>query len=91
VGEGLSHFDFKTIRIPLLFIHHRDDACSISPYHNVEQISNKQSLISVSGGDAPQSGPCEPMSPHGYFGRDAPVVKALKNWMLGREFARDIS
>jgi alpha/beta hydrolase fold len=90
-GEGLSHFDFKTIRIPLLFIHHRDDACSISPYHNVERISNKQSLISVSGGDPPQSGPCEPMSPHGYFGRDAPVVKALKNWMLGREFARDIS
>jgi hypothetical protein len=30
------------------------------------------------------------MSPHGYFGRDAPVVQALKNWMLGREFARDI-
>jgi hypothetical protein len=91
VGEGLSHFDFKTIRIPLLFIHHRDDACSISPYHNVERISNKQSLISVSGGDPPQSGPCEPMSPHGYFGRDPPVVQALKNWMLGREFARDIS
>ena len=91
VGEGLSHFDFKTISIPLLFIHHRDDACSISPYHNVERISNNQSLISVSGGDPPQSGPCEPMSAHGYFGRDAPVVKALKNWMLGREFARDIS
>jgi hypothetical protein len=91
VGEGLSHFDFKTIRIPLLFIHHRDDACSISPYHNVERISNTQSLISVSGGDPPQSGPCEPLSPHGYFGRDAPVVKALKNWMLGREFAHDIT
>ena len=90
-GEGLSHFDFKTIRIPLLFIHHRDDACSISPYHNVERISNNQSLISVRGGDPPQSGPCEPMSPHGYFGREAPVVEALKNWMLGREFARDIS
>ena len=90
VGEGLSHFDFKTIRIPLLFIHHRDDACSMSPYHNVERISNNQSLISVSGGDPPQSGPCDPMSPHGYFGRDAPVVQAIKNWMLGREFARDI-
>jgi hypothetical protein len=89
-GEGLSHFDFKTIGVPLLFIHHRDDACSISPYHNVERISNKESLISVSGGDPPQSGPCDPMSPHGYFGREAPVVEALKNWMLRREFARDI-
>jgi len=90
-GEGLSRFDFKTIRIPLLFIHHRDDACSVSPYHNVERISNDQLLVSVSGGDPPQSGPCDPLSPHGYFGREAPVVKALKNWMLGREFARDIS
>ena len=74
-----------------MVLHHRDDACSMSPYHNVERISNKQSLISVSGGDPPQSGPCEPMSPHGYFGRDAPVVNALKNWMLGREFAHDIT
>ena len=90
VGEGLSHFDFKTIRIPLLAIHHRDDACSVSPYHNVERISNKQSLISVSGGDPLQSGPCDSQSPHGYFGRDAAVVQAIKNWMLGRDFAREI-
>ncbi len=31
------------------------------------------------------------MSPHGYFGRDAPVAQAIRNWMLGRDFARDIS
>jgi hypothetical protein len=37
-----------------------------------------------------QSGPCDPQSPHGYFGRDAPVVQAMKNWMLGRAFVRDI-
>jgi len=30
------------------------------------------------------------MSPHGYFGRDTQVALAMKNWMLGRDFTRDI-
>jgi hypothetical protein len=91
MGEALSTFDFGTIKVPVLFVHHRDDGCFTSPYRNVERISKGAPLISVSGGDPPQSGPCDPMSPHGYFGRDAPVTQAIKNWMLGREFARDIS
>jgi hypothetical protein len=36
------------------------------------------------------SGPCDPQRPHGCFGRDAAVVQAMKNWMLGRAFVRDI-
>ena len=90
MGDALSRFDFKTIKIPLLVIHHRDDGCFTSPYQNVERMSKTITLISVSGGDPPQSGPCDPQSPHGYFGRDAPVAQAMRNWMLGREFARDI-
>jgi hypothetical protein len=90
MGEALSTFDFKTIRVPLLFVHHRDDGCYTSPYQNVVRLSKGATLISVSGGDPPQSGPCEPMSPHGYFGRDAAVAPAVKNWMLGRDFERDI-
>jgi poly(3-hydroxybutyrate) depolymerase len=91
MGEALSTFDFGTIKVPVLFVHHRDDGCVTNPYRNVERISKGAPLISVSGGDPPQSGPCDPMSPHGYFGRDAPVAQAIRNWMLGREFARDIS
>ena len=89
-GEGLSRFDYSTIKVPLLFVHHRDDGCALSPYGNVEQLSKSYPLISVSGGNAPQTGPCDPLAPHGYFGREAPVTQAIKNWMLGREFARDI-
>jgi hypothetical protein len=91
MGEALSRFDFGTIRTPVLFIHHRDDACVTSPYGNIGRIANTHPLISVSGGDPPQSGPCDPLSPHGFFGRDAPVVRAMKDFMLGREFAREIS
>ena len=35
-------------------------------------------------------GACDPQSPHGFFGKDAPVAQAMKNWMLGRDFAREI-
>ena len=90
MGEGLSRFDFDTIGIPLLFVHHRDDRCPSSPYWVVKGLARGHALASVSGGDPPQSGPCEPASPHGFFGREAPVVQAIKDWMLGREFARDI-
>jgi Serine aminopeptidase, S33 len=90
MGEALATFDFATIKVPVLFVHHREDGCFTSPYRNVERIAKSGALVSVSGGDPPQSGPCDPMSPHGYFGRDAPVVLAMKNWMLGRNFARDI-
>ncbi len=35
-------------------------------------------LVTVVGGDPPQSDACEPLSPHGYYGREAVVAKALR-------------
>jgi hypothetical protein len=90
MGEALSRFDFTTIKIPVLLVHHRDDGCVTSPYWEASRLSRNFPLVSVSGGDPPQSDPCEPLSPHGFFGREAPVVNAMKNWMLGRDFTRDI-
>jgi len=90
MGPGLSTFDFATIKIPLLWVHHRDDGCRLSPYAGAQRAANGGTFISVSGGDPPQSGPCDPLSPHGYFGREQPVTEAIRNYMLGREFAREI-
>jgi len=89
-GSALSGFDFSTIKAPVLFVHHRDDGCSVSPYSGVQRLSRTFALVSVTGGDPPQSGPCEPQSPHGYLGREAETMRAIRNWMLGREYAREI-
>ena len=89
-GEALSRFDFATIKIPVLLVHHRDDGCITSPYSGAERLSKSFPLVSVSGGDPPQSQPCEAVSAHGYLGREAQVTQAMKSWMLGREFVRDI-
>ena len=91
VGPGLSGFDFSTIKIPLLFVHHRDDGCRSSPYAGAQNAAHGGALISVSGGNSPQSGPCEPLAPHGYFGREDPTTDALRNYLLGREFPREVT
>jgi len=90
VGPGLSSFDFASIKIPLLWVHHRDDGCRLSPYAGAERAARGGAFVSVSGGDPPQSGPCDPLSPHGYFGREEPTTQAIRNYLLGRDFAREI-
>jgi len=47
-------------------------------------------LISVSGGKAAESGPCEPFAAHGYFGREAQTVDAIARWMLQRPFPKQV-
>ena len=90
MGTGLSAFDFGSIKVPVLLVHHRDDGCRSSPYSGAERLAKKFPLVSVSGGDPPQSERCEAVSQHGYLGREAPTAQAIRNWMLRREFAREI-
>lgn len=89
-GIGLSGFDFGAIRPPLLFVHHVHDACRTCPYRDAEALGRRFPLVSVSGGKPAESDPCEPFSAHGYFGREAEAVKAMKDWMLGRPFPKAI-
>ncbi len=63
-GPGLSRFDFKTIKVPVLVVHHREDACPVSPYGDAASLAKMFPLVSVTGGLPPTSDACEPMSPH---------------------------
>jgi hypothetical protein len=86
----LSVFDFASIKIPLLWVHHRDDGCRLSPYSGAQRAAHGAPFVSVSGGDPPQSGPCDPLSPHGYFGREDATTQAIRDYMLGRDFTHNI-
>lgn len=82
-GPGLSGFDWRTIRTRLLFVHHVDDACVATPYFMAQRVAAGRTLVSVRGGDAPRSEPCEAFSAHGFLGVEAPVVDAIVRWMRG--------
>lgn len=85
VGPALSDFDFGTLKLPVLLVHHVDDGCPTSPYSGAQTLSKRFFLISVSGGNPPQSDRCDALAQHGYFGVEAPVVAAMKTWMSGGE------
>ncbi|HSE01122.1 MAG TPA: alpha/beta hydrolase [Burkholderiales bacterium] len=88
---GLSGFDFSTIAVPLLFVHHVEDGCNITPYSAAKRLADRYPVISVSGGPPTQSKPCEPMSAHGFLGREADTVDAIAKWMLKQPYPREIN
>jgi hypothetical protein len=89
-GPGLSRFDFTTIKVPVLFVHHVGDQCAVTPYSDAARLADKYPLISVSGGRAPESGPCDPFSAHGYFGKESETVEQIVNWMLKKPFLKEV-
>jgi hypothetical protein len=89
-GPGLSRFDFATIKAPLLFVHHVSDQCAVTPYGEAARFVEKYPLITVFGGAPPQSGPCDPFSPHGFFGKEQETVEQVTNWMLKKPFEHEI-
>jgi hypothetical protein len=86
----LSRFDWRSIRVPLLFVHHHDDACGSTPYFEAARLGREYALVTVHGGSEPKSGPCDPFAAHGFYGREADTVDAIAAWMLGKPFQRDL-
>ena len=88
---GLSGFDFASVPVPLLFVHHVDDGCATTPYSGTQRLADRYPVIAVSGGPPPQSKPCEAMSAHGFLGREADTVDAIARWMLKQPYPREIN
>ncbi len=89
-GPGLSGFDFATIKIPVLFVHHVSDQCNSTPYSDAAGLSDRYPLISVAGGLPPKSTPCEALSAHGFLGKESETVEEMVNWMLKKPFRQEV-
>lgn len=88
-GPQLSKFDFASIKIPVLFVHHVSDQCATTEYANAQRLSDKYPLISVVGGLPTKSDACDAFSPHGYYGKESETIEEIVNWMLKKPF-RDV-
>ena len=66
----LASFDWSQVKLPLLLVHHSDDGCTSTPYRDAARLEKRYPLVTVHGGKPPESRPCEPFSPHGFFGKE---------------------
>jgi hypothetical protein len=93
---NISHADLDKITLPVLFVHHREDGCWASTM--ADALKNQRHLfkaaktdfIEVLGGDPPRSNPCEPLSPHGFLGKEREVVAAIADWIRGKPVPKQI-
>jgi Serine aminopeptidase, S33 len=86
----LAGFGWSAIKMRVLLVHHAGDNCFATPYHDAARLEKRYPLVTVHGGKPSESGPCEPFSPHGFFGKEPETVDAIAAWMLGKPFAKEI-
>jgi hypothetical protein len=89
--RGLSGFDFSSIPIPLLLVHHVEDSCEVTPHSAAKRLAARYPLVSVSGGPPAISQPCEALSAHGFYGKEAETVDAIAKWMLKQPYSKEIN
>ena len=87
---ALAGYSWSKVKVPILFVHHGDDGCGATPYHEAARLARRFPLITVRGGKRAESPPCEPLAQHGFYGKEAETVDAIAAWMLGKPFPKDI-
>lgn len=90
VTQYVAGLRLPQIAFPVLLVHHRDDGCKLCPFQEATALKTKLSgsprvdFVEVQGGDPPQSGPCQALSQHGFWGVEPQVVKVMVDWALGK-------
>lgn len=75
------------IRIPVLMVHHQDDACWACRADAAPAVLRALSaapfreLILISGGGPVSSDACEPQHHHGFIGQEAETVQHITDWI----------
>ena len=87
----LRWLPLEQLQLPVLMVHHKDDACRVS---SIEEARITQASLSattavefteVNGGAYPRSAPCDNLSAHGFFGVEEKVVQVIADWIGGRK------
>jgi pimeloyl-ACP methyl ester carboxylesterase len=75
------------IRVPVLVVHHRRDACRSCVPHEAEHIVERltrapvKKFVMLDGGSGAGGDPCEPWHWHGYVGMEREAVEAIADWI----------
>jgi pimeloyl-ACP methyl ester carboxylesterase len=87
---GLSTLALEAIIVPALVMDHALDACRASPPGNAAPLarrltgSPRTAVTLIVGGRAPRSGPCTPLSYHGYLGVEDQAVATIVDFIKAK-------
>ena len=81
----------EKITIPVLVVHHAQDACKICIPSQAKLIESKLSAspahatLMLDGGENPSGDPCEALHYHGFIGMEAQAVQQIADWVKARK------
>jgi pimeloyl-ACP methyl ester carboxylesterase len=84
---AVQNMPLAEIRIPVLVLHHRRDACRSTPPAFAPRIvegltsSPSKKLVMVEGGGGAYGNPCEPMHWHGFIGMEREAVAMIADFI----------
>ncbi|OHV15869.1 alpha/beta hydrolase [Methylorubrum extorquens] len=79
--------DPQSVRVPVLVVANRDDACEVTPPEMAPRIAAalphapSVRILAVSGGMRSSKRGCDSLSPHGYYGIEQEVVGGIVGWL----------
>ncbi len=88
-SRAVPAMPLEKIRVPVLVVHHEQDACGHCPYAETPALMAKlgavprSQLLSFQGG-ANRGDPCKAAAHHGFNGLDGEVVQRIAGWILAK-------
>jgi hypothetical protein len=85
--------DVRQVKIPVLWVHHRDDPCLYTQYSKVKQYAEETMtpIMTVTGAGNVRGNPCDAFSQHGFVGREIRTIKAILSWIHTGQVPPDVS
>lgn len=85
-GTDLLRMDLGAIVVPTLIVHHRDDACRVTPFDRVDTLRERLTAapvvaVLVYEGGVAQGNPCQARHHHGFNGIEVQVVDDVVTWL----------
>ena len=86
-SEDMNGVNLESVVVPALIVSHRDDGCPVTKPEDSRALKDRFSasprvrVLMFHGGSTPVSDPCDPLSPHGFFGTEQKVIEAISTWI----------
>jgi pimeloyl-ACP methyl ester carboxylesterase len=85
--DGVASMALPQVTLPTLIVSHRKDGCGVTPAADAPKLSRrltkaeKVEVVSLDGGDPPQSEACEAKSQHGFLGIETQAVNTIARFI----------